>query len=91
MPPDQNFPSPAAGASSQQPYQLPSPYMTADMFKQSREQPFAGQGMGGNFNPQDFYQQEQLRQMANVSCNCEYTTVDSKGQKGTVFCLEYLA
>jgi hypothetical protein len=41
--------------------------MTGDMYKQSREQPFAARGIGGNFNPQDFYQQEQMRQMANVS------------------------
>ena len=68
MPPDQSFPNPGAGASSQQPYQMPSPYMPGDMFKQSREQPFAPQGMGGSYNPQDFYQQEQRRQIANVSC-----------------------
>ena len=68
MPPDQPFPSAAPGGSSQQPYQMTSPYMTGDMYKQlSREQSLTGRAMAGNFNPQDFYQKEQMRQMANVS------------------------
>lgn len=69
MPADQTFPSAASGGSSQQPYQMTSPYMAGDMYKQlSREQPFPARAMGGNFNPQDFYQKEQqVRQIANVS------------------------
>lgn len=76
LPPDQNFSSPVAGGSPQQPYQMQSayqmqsPYVSADMFKQSREQPFAARGMGGNFRPQEFFHQEQIRQMANVSYQC---------------------
>lgn len=69
---DQNFTDHGASGAPQQPYPMQSQYMTGDVYKHQshmNEQQFNSRGVGPNFQTQGFYQQEQMRQMANVSIN----------------------